>query len=443
MSNKRILVISHNPISLKQNNGKTLKSFLYNIEPSQIAQIYINGEYIDYASCKVFYKINEINIFKRIFKRNNSIGELIYSHSYKKYNFSNKTSSSKNKIKNILSVVFKKTLKLPFFELLRNFFWKISNPINDKNLMLFLDEFKPEIILYQASNIPNFSSFVMGIKRKTNAQLVMTITDDYLTKKYSFSVLDYYRTSIINKKYKECIENSKAVLVIGEKMLMEYKKKFPNGKYYIAMNSYDSSINSVKYKPKDDKFVILYAGNLGLSRWKTIVKLGKILDDININKKIELRVCSLSKIDYFMKKEFSKVKCLSFLGGLNSEDLKLEKDYSDLLLHVESFNKKDILTTRLSISTKIFEYINSNRSILAIGPKNIASIEYISKYQLGFTITEKNYKKWNNEVLKILQNEEQFLTYINNCKIISEKTFNSQKNISKIQKIIFGDDLVE
>ena len=69
---------------------------------------------------------------------------------------------------------------------------------------------------------------------------------------------------------------------------------------------------------------------------------------------------------------------------------------ADILLHVESFNEKMKKYTRLSISTKIPEYLASKRLIIAIGPVDIASIEYLKDNKAALILDnniEENTKK--------------------------------------------------
>ena len=50
---------------------------------------------------------------------------------------------------------------------------------------------------------------------------------------------------------------------------------------------------------------------------------------------------------------------------------------SDVAVHVESFDLKNRLTTRLSFSTKIIDCMNSGCAILAIGPNSQAGMAYL------------------------------------------------------------------
>ena len=57
------------------------------------------------------------------------------------------------------------------------------------------------------------------------------------------------------------------------------------------------------------------------------------------------------------------------------EILEIQKN-SDILVHAEAFDLKERLATHQSFSTKIVDYLSSNRCILAIGSETCASIQY-------------------------------------------------------------------
>lgn len=84
---------------------------------------------------------------------------------------------------------------------------------------------------------------------------------------------------------------------------------------------------------------------------------------------------------------FSRVG-VSYCGSLNYEGVLKQMENSHFLLHIESFDEKDRLYTRYSISTKIPEYMMSKRGIIAFGPSDIASIEIFKDNNLGCVLTE-------------------------------------------------------
>ena len=53
------------------------------------------------------------------------------------------------------------------------------------------------------------------------------------------------------------------------------------------------------------------------------------------------------------------------------------------MIHSESFDPKMIEITRLSISTKISEYLSMGKCIFAYGPSNVGSMRFLFDNNLG------------------------------------------------------------
>jgi hypothetical protein len=65
-------------------------------------------------------------------------------------------------------------------------------------------------------------------------------------------------------------------------------------------------------------------------------------------------------------------------------DLQLD---ANVLVHVESFDEASQLITRLSLSTKIPQYLMAGRCVLAFGPAQAASIRYIADSGAGIAVS--------------------------------------------------------
>ena len=62
---------------------------------------------------------------------------------------------------------------------------------------------------------------------------------------------------------------------------------------------------------------------------------------------------------------------------------------NDVLVFTESMDGKNMSVARLSFSTKIIDYIQSGKCILAVGPKDVAPIEYFKNEDAAIVATNK------------------------------------------------------
>lgn len=423
MSKPKILIISHNPLSDSQSNGKTITSLLSNFPKESLAQLYFTMDTPDFTICNNFFRITDLDVLKNFFLINNNIGDKIseeFSKSIKK----EKKNLHNNKIYNFVRKLF--VLKVSFMTTIRDFIWNNSYYYS-KKFENWLNEFNPDFIFFQSSNCCFAFEFVYKIAKKRNIKVIMQTTDDYLTYK-KIALFFNYNVYKLRKAYKKVNEETILILPISEKMGLYYNRLYPNN-YYTAMNSVIPNKDlTYKFNKKDIK--ILYAGNLGLNRDKTIYKLAKIINDLD-DKKISIEVYSIEKPSDKILKKINSFDCCKYLGSLNKEQLEKKRNEADILLHVEAFDKANKHLTRYSISTKIPELMNSGRVILAIGPSDIASIEYLQKTNSAFIINSTDYNKMYEQFIKFL-NSNKLKKYVKN----GGKFVKQNHDMNQIQKYI-------
>ena len=132
----------------------------------------------------------------------------------------------------------------------------------------------------------------------------------------------------------------------------------------------------------------LYAGGLHFKRYETLNLLAKSIAKYNLNtkgKKAILKIYSGSEPSRDIKRYLNIKGASMFCGSLTPQELKVELNRCDIPVHVESFDRKCIESTRLSISTKIPEYLSLGKPVLAIGPSEVASMKYLE--ECAFCIT--------------------------------------------------------
>jgi hypothetical protein len=75
---------------------------------------------------------------------------------------------------------------------------------------------------------------------------------------------------------------------------------------------------------------------------------------------------------------------------------------SNVLVHAESFDESTRLYTRLSLSTKIPQYLMAGRCVLAYGPAELASIRYVVETGAGLAVSTENVDKLAGELEKLI-----------------------------------------
>jgi len=163
--------------------------------------------------------------------------------------------------------------------------------------------------------------------------------------------------------------------------------------------------NFTSQKQDSNIINLIYAGGLHFKRYETLSLLADAIYKYNKNssgKKAFLSIYSTGIISNKVLNSLNIQGASEFLGGLDSNELKIKLNEADIPVHVESFDLKSIESTRLSISTKIPEYLSLGKPILAIGPEEVASMKFLTN--VAYCICDKN--TISNEITKLFNGKK-------------------------------------
>jgi len=363
----KILVLSHNSFSNTRNNGKTLESIFSILPKDHLFQLFFNNDNPDFSFCDNYFRITDNDVLKKIFFINNNCGNVVQSN--------NSTKSDKHSSKTTTNFLYSKASS---FKLIRDILWK-TNTWKTQSLYKWINDFTPNIIFFVGGNSGFSHNIAVYLSKLYSLPLVTYFTDDYLLYSKPRNTLEVIQKHRIRNFYNKTINHSSLLFAIGDLMADEYTNHFKK-KFHPIMNSipiepYD------KYENKSIK-IISYFGGLHLNRWKMIVRLASIIKSPNI----VINVYTNSIITDEMEFEFNTCGVI-VKKPLEGDELKNEIKKSDILLHVESDDKFNRALTKLSISTKIPEYLMSGRFILGFGPIEVASMRLIHDNGVGMVIS--------------------------------------------------------
>lgn len=367
---KRILVVSHNPFSSTANNGKTLEAILGGYDAKELSQLFFSEMMPDLEFCQCYFRLTDRDVIRNTFLPWRNSFSMDFSAGIEK--------EKPQKIR--LQRVKRFVQNVPF---VRDFLWfmgrwKIS-PLFD-----WVEHNKPEVIFYVGGNC-GFSHIVARkLAKKYNVPLVVYFTDDYLIYPICRNWFDVVQRVRMKRFYQKTVRYACMCFAIGEKMAETYAEYFKKP-FYSIMNM--APINEMPLI-RHEGIVIAYFGGLHLGRWKAILKLGEILQHLQKRIKCEIvfnvyaKECPENIVSLFEKQH------IVYKGFVGSGQLQGEFAKSDILLHVESSDEYYRSLTRLSVSTKIPEYLSTGRCVLGFGPKEVASMQLLSENGIGFVLSD-------------------------------------------------------
>lgn len=412
----RTLIISNNPLSETNNNGKTIASFFSSTKKYNLSQLYFSNEEPVSNITSNFYKISDSDVLKSIYYKDQKAGQVV--------KLSNKQRDEKNNIN--FQKVIRYTKNSQLSRILREIVWQIAS-WNSDELNQWLETVNPELLFFVAGDSLFAYQIAQYIQQKFSAKMIVYITDDYILKRKTINPFWWARRNKLIKKMRTVINDADLLITISPKMQEVYSRIF-NKKSFVAANISESMKTREENKTSSYRFV--YTGGLHLNRDKILLKIGEAVEEINENfeENIELYIYSNNHPTSSFIRRIEKLESTIFGGSLKPIELKTALNNADSPIFVESFDKKSIEATRLSLSTKIPEYLSLGKPIIAIGPDNISSMNYLSEVaycinssnnikdgitDFMFKKDRSNYGKKANELYNSKHNKEVILSAFN------------------------------
>ncbi|WP_299123981.1 glycosyltransferase family 4 protein [uncultured Tenacibaculum sp.] len=226
--------------------------------------------------------------------------------------------------------------------------------------------------------------------------------------------IDYFHqlplTEKAKKKHfeleKEVLKEADASLVIGKTMKENYKEYSKN--IHVVTNGYDTEIDAVEGKEivLDKSFSITHIGLMNADRnpkilWEALSELSEEHLDFKNDLEIKLIGKIANEVENSLKNyKFQNVTKISYVP--HQEVQQYQRKSQVLLLAV---NK--VPSAKGIITGKIFEYLQSKRPILAIGPEDGDLAEILNKTQSGTIVDFESKEKIKQVVLSLYKKYKQ------------------------------------
>ena len=395
----KVLVVSTN--AWRDNTGiNTLIEFFKCWYPDRIAQIYTKSTLPQTTVCNKFFSISENAVMKSVIKRNIMTGREVYNENINSIADNPSAveeqkiySSYKGKVRELLSFC-------------REIVWKFGK-WKTAELDRFIDEFDADVMY-----IPIYPTIYMGriqkyIISRTQKPVVSYLADDnYTYKSVHKDPLSLIHRHILRKYVKYIVEHSEKLMVIAPKQKEEYDRIFSVDSVVMT-----KGIDFESFEPyrvgKPIKMV--YTGKLIIGRWKSLAAIAEAFESINRDGiKIVLDIYTTDSLTDEQNRALNRNGC-SVKGALTLEQVKAVQKEADILVFVESLEKKFRHTARLSFSTKITDYLRSGKCIFFFFDKDIAPIDYFRRYDSAVTAT--SYEQIREKVTELVGTPDLVLEY--------------------------------
>ena len=420
----KLLILSYPVWNERNNSVNTYQNLFGNEKEYEIANIAILPGNPYGTVCKRFFLLSESMLFKHII-RGGTVGKEL---------FQLETKGSVSTKQNSRFVCWLKKYRFEILFWLRELVWK-GNCWKSDSLVQFVKDFAPDIIVLPIKDVVFFNRLGLYVQEISDKPLVCFVTDDvYTFKHFSWSPLFWLRRLRVRPVLKNTIKCCAILYTLTEKQKKEYDRIF-GVNCRVVTKAGDFTRPVEMNNEVHETIRLVYTGNIGSGRWHTLALIGDSL----VGQNAELVIYSGTPLKSSQLKRVLKSGKVKMMGLIPQNQVKTVQEEGDILVHVESFDLSERYSARLSFSTKIVDYLELGKCILAVGWKNTAAIEYLQEKDAAFVITNK--RDIPNRIHELLNDKDLIFQYANkgyrcgklyhNKDVINESLLRDLKELAK------------
>ena len=369
--------------------------------PNKVAQIYLKADFPNTDVCSRFFQISEPEIIRSIFNRN-SVGREVNNTSI--LNTSN--------IKDIQSesARYAKAHKKKnwFLTVVRELVW-MAGRWKTKALKDFVDNVDADIYF-----VPIYPVAYTGwlqwyiIKSRPRPYVCYLADDNYSYASCGRNVWAWIHRWMLRRIVRKLATNCNQMFTITQIEAEETDRDFGT-KSVVLTKGINYANLMFDDRPLHSPIRMVYTGNLMIGRATSLVEISKAMANINRDGlKVTLDIYTPTKLDNettrILNSNGSKLHDPVAKQAVNA----IQQD-ADIVIFVESLEKKHRYDARLSFSTKLTDYFASGKCIFAIGDKDIAPIQYLRQYECAVTCN--SYNQIEEALNNLLSNPELIKEY--------------------------------
>lgn len=257
-----------------------------------------------------------------------------------------------------------------------------------KALSDFVSDFRPDIVYCPRFFSPKLMRLERLVSTMTDAPFVAFTADNEASLNcYSWSPLFWLRRLAIHRSFKKHVRLYRHYFMFSEDQAQEYHQQYglPTSCLYKCGSFTEEFVPKAVNKP----IRMIYAGRLYCNRWKTLVAIGKALEQLNADEeKMVLDVYTADVLTRKQERSLMDFKHLHVHAPITSSQLTEEYKKAEIALHVESFDKEFRMATRYSFSTKIIDLMASSCAIMAICWERHAGYQYLKKHDAALCVSD-------------------------------------------------------
>ena len=419
----RVLVVSHNVFSASGNMGKTMMRMLAGISPENLAQVYFHQEIPTRTCCLRYFRITDSDVLRSVFTRR------AHYRAFSSCDIDEAASQSRTDTGNLAKVYQFSRRRTPMIYFLRDTMWRLGK-WKTRALEDWARAFSPDVIFFAAGDYAFSYRVALYLSGLLHVPVTMWCADDfYIAPQQSKSPLRRLHSHRLRRLAQRITERSKSVVTISDAMQRDYAQLFG---FPVQTVRISSGVNAAAL-PREERAGISYVGNLGIDRITPLVGLGRALKAAQLSGFETIRVYSGERNPVTLA-QITEENGLTFCGRLTEQGVERVLGASKFLILVESFDRSAVRRTKYSLSTKVAESLRSGACIIAYGPDEIASIEYLAQHRAACVL--KSAQELPGAIRRLCAAPDAYAAYTRCAQSLAERFHSAETNEKRMETIL-------
>ena len=378
----KVLIISRGVWDDSQGTSSTLTNIFEDYNPKKLAHIYIETKKPNTHCCYRFFQISEASLIHRIYNKRIQTGHVIDVNTGDVNLVNESVQKEEERV-----MGFVRRHRSVVFSWARELLWAFNGWKND-GLKQFILSFNPDVVWLDGSPLPLMNRLSEFVLRMANKPAVVFMQDDVYTKKSQqggFLRVLYRR--YLRRTVDRVVALCSGMFVASPKMKQEYDELFGLDSVFIAKSF---QLPEKETLPQTHQPIrLVYLGQIIYGRIKTLISVSNAVGIINKEKDlVQFSIYTNNHISDKQRAQLLKNKNVFIKDVVPYSEVPRVIAENDVVVFVETFDPKQNRLARLSFSTKISDYLRSGKCVFAVGPSDIAPIEYFINEDAALVATD-------------------------------------------------------
>lgn len=393
----RVLVVDTMPFSRHLNNGIVKSNWFQGWPKESLAQIMYSNVQPGFDVCEQYWVLRKTSILlgavglagDESLRKSAGLAGTIYdpaaAHAFE----------ARPRVERILSGL-SSSIRVPIGEMILRL-----PSVNSRPLREWIRRFAPQVV-FTIGGSTTFLRLAASIAQSERIPVIPHFTDDWANSIYPSGPFHSVFRRSFHHWQRRCLDLSPVRMTISDAMSSEYQSRY-GGRFV----SFPNVVEQFETTPESDRNCVrlCFIGTLMPNRWQSLLAIGTALAKLRKKGIVgELVIYTIPEDLRTFGKHFEGCEAIVTRGTAAPSEVRSIQLDANILVHVESFDEESRLLTRLSLSTKIPQYLMAGRCILAYGPPEGASIRYIADSGSGIAVSTEAPDVLYAELEKLIRN---------------------------------------